>query len=587
MSFEVDIGHATHRGARAGNEDFTAAARPPRHDEGRGVIAAIADGVSTGGGGLEAAQTTVLSVVSDFHAVPDTWDISVVLDRLIGAQNAWLADHNRRRQGAHRREPDAASVAMTTLTALVLRGQAWTLAHVGDTRAWLLRAGECSQLTQDHAFSEAFQQSRLMRAIGLDDQVRVDFERGDLRRGDVFVLTTDGVHGVLSRVQIAAIVTRLLDSGDAHAASQELVDAAIRAGSSDNATAMVVHVKQLIAGRFADWLVPARDLRVPPRLKAGDTLDAYLIDATIADNGVHRLYRARSKEQGSVVVIKTLTEAQSTDPQERAMLIHEAWLGSRIGDRTPPRGEAAFVCAHATQDATALYTVFDWHDGATLEQMLVSGRIFEVNDIVDAALACARALARLHRHGVIHRDIKPGNLHLGDDGSWRVLDLGAALSGSDPAEFKQLRAGTPSYMNPEQWSDGADTSTQADEASDVYALGVTLYQWLTTKLPYGDVEPYQTGRFRRDPKPPSRLRPDVPIWLDHIVLKAVALERAHRFDSAEELVVALERASARPLGAPHVTPLIARDPTALWKIGLGASLLFNALLIYWLLFLPH
>src|ERR1700712_742928 len=119
MSFDVDIGHATHQGGRTANEDFTAFARPAAHDEGRGLVAAIADGVSTGGGGREAAQSTVLSVVEDFHSAPDTWDISVVLDRLIGAQNAWLADHNRRRQGAHRREPDAASVAMTTLTALV------------------------------------------------------------------------------------------------------------------------------------------------------------------------------------------------------------------------------------------------------------------------------------------------------------------------------------------------------------------------------------------------------------------------------------------------------------------------------------
>ncbi len=116
---------------------------------------------------------------------------------------------------------------------------------------------------------------------------------------------------------------------------------------------------------------------------------------------------------------------------------------------------------------------------------------------------------------------------------------------------------------------------------------MTLYEWLTTKLPYGDVEPYQTGRFRRDPKPPSRLRPDVPIWLDRIVLKAVALERAQRFETAEELVLALQSGASRPLDALRGTPLVSRDPVVLWKIGLAASLLFNALLIYWLLFLPR
>src|SRR5207237_5363426 len=107
------------------------------------------------------------------------------------------------------------------------------------------------------------------------------------------------------------------------------------------------------------------------------------------------------------------------------------------------------------------------------------------------------------------------------------------------------------------------------------------------KLPYGEVEPFQAGRFRRDPKPPSRLRPDVPIWLDHVVLKAVALDPKQRFETAEEMVLALERGASRPIAAPTATPLVARDPAALWKIALGVSLLFHLFLVYWLLFLPR
>ena len=579
MSFDVDIGHFSHQGPRPVNEDFAAAVRPGPRNEGRGLIAAIADGVSGGGAGREAAQTAVMSVVGDFHGAPDTWDTTVVLDRLIGAQNAWLSDHNRRRQGIRRNEP---ALAMTTLTVLVLRGQAWTVAHVGDTRAWLLRGGDCVQLTQDHAFEEAFQRSRLTRAVGLDDWVRIDFEQGELRIGDVFVLTSDGVHGVLSRAQLNALAT----AGSSQAASRAIVDAAIAAGTRDNASALVLRVQGLAAGRFEDSLLRGRGLRPPRKLKVGDTLDGYLITAPLADTGVHRLYQARSRADGALVVLKTLHESRAGDAQERAMLAHEAWLASRVAERMPPRGEAGFICSHEPAEPSALYTVFDWHAGDTLEDLLARGHRFEVADIAHAALAVARALARLHRHGVIHRDIKPGNLYLGDDGQWRVLDLGVAVSGSDPKAIRQLHGGTPSYMNPEQWGDSPEPAV-ADEASDVFALGVTLYQWLTTKLPYGEIEPYQTGRYRRDPKPPSRLRPDVPIWLDHVVLKAVALERRQRFGTAEELVVALERGASRPLAAVHATPLITRDPTALWKIALGASLLFNALLIYWLLFLPR
>ena len=582
MSFDVEIGHFSLKGPREQNEDFAASVRPAPHDEARGLVAAIADGVSTGGRGLEAAQTSVMSLVRDYFGVPDTWETTVALDRVIGAQNVWLADHNRRRLGVGKE----GGVAMTTLTALVLRGHAYTLAHVGDTRAWLLRGEsgqptDCVQLSQDHCFDHPDQRSRLTRAMGLDDRVRIDYLQGELHIGDVFVLTSDGVHGVLKHAQFAALAR----TGNAQTASEALVRAALAAGGRDNATALVLRVRGLASGRLEDSLIQGRQLRVPPRLKVGDRLDGYTITAAVADTGVHRLYQARVAGTQELVAVKTLHEARASDREERAMLAHEAWLGSRVAPGSGEQGSAAFVQVHELTEPTAFYTVFDWHAGRTLEQMLAEGKRFQVAEIAVAAIALTRALGRLHRHGVIHRDIKPGNLHLGDDGQWRVLDLGVAVSGREPRSLRTLHAGTPSYMNPEQWN--RDEHVPADAGSDVYALGVTLYQWLTGKLPYGEVEPYQTGRFRHDPKPPSRLRPDVPIWLDHVVTKAVALDPKQRFETAEEMTLALQRGASRPLPAPGSTPLASRDPTALWKIALGVALLFNLLLVYWLLFLPR
>jgi len=558
MSFDVDIGHFSHKGPREVNEDFAAAVRPAAFEEARGCIAAIADGVASGGRGLEAAQTTVMSVVRDYFACPDTWDTTVMLDRLIGAQNAWLADHNRRRQGAG----NLGGGAMTTLTALVLRGHAWTLAHVGDTRAWLLRGSgdgpdhDCVQLSQDHGFDHPDQRSRLTRAVGLDDRVRIDFTQGELQIGDVFVLTSDGVHGALKRVRLAALARE----GDAQTAAEALVRAALAAGGRDNATALVLRVRGLSQGRLEDSLLQGRQLPVPGRLKVGDRVDGYTITALVANNGVHRLYQARADDTQRLVALKTLHEARASDREERAMLAHEAWLASRVSAGSGEQGEAAFVRVHELREPSAFYTVYDWHAGRTLEQMQANKQRFEVADIVTAALAVARALGRLHRHGVVHRDIKPGNLHLGDDGVWRVLDFGVAVSGREPKALRTLHAGTPTYMNPEQWNAGEHVP--ADARSDLYALGVTLYQWLTGKLPYGEIEPYQSGRYRRDPKPPSRLRPDVPIWLDHIVLKAVALDPRLRFETAEEFVLELARGASRPIAAPGATPLAMRDPRA-------------------------
>ncbi len=593
MSFTVDIGYTSQRGPRALNEDFGGVVQAPAPDEARGLVAALADGVSTGGQGLEAAQTTVMGLLGDFFATPATWETTVVFDRLIGAQNAWLADHNRRRQGQQ------GGAALTTLTALALQGQTWTLAHVGDSRAWLLRPGldgapaadgasrpdelidELMQLSTDHAFEQPDQRSRLTRAMGLDDAVRLDFAQGDVRVGDCFVLTTDGVHGALKARRLASLAR----AGSAQQASDALVAAALAAGSQDNASALVLRVTGVDARQLHDELAHGRRLAPPPLLKVGEVLDGHTITALVANTGVHLLYQARAPRRGApaaqsvLVALKTLHPSRASDPEERAMLAHEAWLGQRI----TARDGRGFVRVHErAADASALYTVFDWHAGKTLEQLLASGTRPAVADVVAAATALTRALGLLHRQGVVHRDIKPGNLHRGDDGQWRILDLGVALSGREGAAQRELHAGTPSYMNPEQWQGGV-----ADAGSDLFALGVTLYQWLTGRLPYGEIEPFQTARYRRDPTAPSRVRPDVPIWLDHLLCKAVAREAAQRFETAEELLLALERGASRPVSAPSPTPLLRRDPAAAWKLALVFSLLLNGLLLVWLFFLPR
>ena len=566
MSFDVDIGHATERASRPVNEDFAAAARHAAHEEALGFIAAIADGVSTGGQGLMAAQTSVMSLVEDYFAAPATWDTTVVLDRVIGAHNSWLCAHNRRNSEA----------AMSTLTALALRGHSWTLAHVGDTRAYLLRGSECRRLTQDHALDHPDLRSQLTRAMGLDDAVRVDYLQGDLHLGDAFVLVSDGVHTKLAASHLQSLAVQ----GTAQEASVAIVRAALAAGTQDNATALVVRVLGLARARLEDAVSLSRQLPVPRRLRIGEAIDGLVVTALVADTGVHLLYQVRDVASGTLKALKTLHPSRAGDRQEREMLAHEAWLSERVRDR----GEEGFVRLNEVPDASEYYLLYDWHAGQTLEQLFArrGARGLVVADVVVWSIAAARALGRLHRLGVIHRDVKPGNLHLGEDGQLRLLDLGVALSGNETTEQRDLHAGTPSYMNPELWD-----NQPADAGSDLFALGVTMYQLLTGHLPYGEIEPYQTLRYRRDAKPLSRLRPDVPIWLDHIVLKAVARDTKQRFETAEELTVALERGASRPLAAPSATPMLARDPAALWQIAFAVSLLMNLLLVYWLLFLPR
>jgi serine/threonine protein phosphatase PrpC len=574
MSFDLDIGHASQAGRDSPNEDFAGAMAGDAGEDQRGAIAAIADGVSTGGMGREAAQTTVTSLVRDYFGTPATWDTTVALDRVIGAQNAWLAGINRRR---------APVLGLTTLTALVLRGQSYALAHVGDTRAYLLRGGALELLTADHVVAHPDFSHQLVRSVGADDRLVVDYRQGEVQAGDLFVLLTDGVHGSLSERGIAGLLRSDPGAG-AQSLAQALVAAARERGSGDDATALVLRVRGVDTATLQDATLRAHGLPVPDALKVGDGIDGLAVTALVSDSGVARLYQVRDGETRKLYALKTVHPRRAHDAEERATLAHEAWLarrmqGGRAADHLvrlhdgPPRGPAS-----------AFYLLYDWHGGETWQQLIDRGHRPAPAQAVAQALQVARTLGRLHRQGVVHRDIKPANLHQGEDGVMRVLDLGVALSGREPAATRALHAGTPSYINPEQWD---DPPRPADAQSDLFALGVTLHQLLTGALPYGEVVPYQRGRYWHDPPPPSRRNPAVPIWLDHVVLKAVARDPAQRFETAEELALALERGASRPVTAPPPTPLVARDPAALWKIGLAVSALLNALLVYWLLFLPR
>ena len=575
MAFEIDIGFTSLTGKKEINEDFAAAMLPEAGREGMGAIAAIADGVSMGGMGREAAQTTVTSLVRDYFGTPETWDTTVALDRIIGAQNSWLAGLNRRR---------APACGLTTLTALVLRGQSYALAHVGDTRAYMLRGGEVTQLTHDHAIDHKDFSHQLLRAVGAEDRLVVDYSQGELHVGDVFVLLSDGVHNFLPARHLQS-----LEAESAQALSEQLVQAALDAGSHDNATALVVRVLGVLDANLRDETRLAQQLPIPPRLKVGEQLDGMVVTSVVADNGINILYQTRDSATRKLYALKTLHPGRAHDTEERAMLAHEAWLARRMGSGRAADNLVRMVDP-LVESPSAFYLLYDWHSGETLQQMLDRKHRFTLAQTVAAASHVARALGRLHRQGVIHRDIKPANLHQGEDGVLRLLDLGVALSGNEPEATRLLHAGTPSYINPEQWgfhAQGGDNEEGPDAGSDLFALGVTLYQLLTRgKLPYGDVLPYQAGRYYRDPIAPSRHNPEVPIWLDHVALKAVARDKRRRFETAEEMLLALERGASRPLTAPAPTPLVQRDPTALWKIALGVSLLFNALLVYWLLFLP-
>lgn len=562
MPLVITIGQASETGARERNEDYCGAVTPVDEQLAtKGALLAVADGIGGHAGGREAAEMTVRGVLSDYYATPETWETTVALDRVLSALNRWVQS-----QAARQRE--LAGMA-TTLSLLVLRGKRYTVAHVGDTRIYRLRDGELQQLTTDHVWDRPDMHHILKRAIGLDQQLQVDYAEGELQAGDVFALMSDGVWERLGQLGVHDIL-RLYHSPQM--AADDLVRRALAQGSQDNATALVVRIEQVGEDNLADLLAAAKHLPLPPRLKPGERLDDFEVQEMLHESRASLLYRVKNLANGQTCVLKTLQPVLADDAESCNGLLNEEWLGKRLVSHYFPQ-----VLPVSPERRSCLYYLMSWHPGVTLQRKLDLGQHFSAAEVGSIGLRLAKGLGALHRLNIVHRDIKPANLHLGDDGKLRILDLGVAMCPLTSSTQPAGNPGTPSFMAPELFAGCA-----ANAQSDLYAAGVTLYHLLTRRYPYGEIEPFQRPRFG-EPIPPTRYRPDIPHWLENIALKAVALDPKGRFETAEEMLLALEVGERRPIAPPPRTPLAERDPMLLWQVIAILSLLANLALIYLLL----
>ena len=562
MPLTVSTGYASLTGRRERNEDYVGlVAADGAELDTKGMLLAVADGVSGSAGGREAAEYTVRGLLADYYATPDTWSIPLALDRVLNANNRWLMA-----QGVAHRE--LAGMA-TTLSALVLRGARYYTAHIGDTRIYLLRNGRFARLTTDHVWDRPDMRHVLSRAIGLDAHLAMDYAEDHLQAGDVFVLASDGVWEPLGDRAMRDLLAR---HGDCQAAAQALAEAALAQGGQDNASALVVRVVHPGAANLPESQAGGSRLPLPPRARPGHAIDGFEVVEILHDSRATLLYKVRQRTSGQLWVLKTLQPALQGDAEQCARLVAEEWLGRRVLSHYFPQ-----VLPLALAERSTLYYVMSYHEGATLQARLDQGAHFAVADAVGLAIRLAKGLGALHRLDILHRDIKPANLHLGADGKLRILDLGVAQNGGMARDAGEGVPGTPSYMAPELLA-----GESASAESDLYAAAVTLYHLLTRRYPYGEVEPFQHPRFG-DPVPPSRYRPDIPRWLDLLILKAVARDKKLRFETAEEWRLALERGEHKTALPLPRTPLAAREPLWLWRSLAIASVVVNLLLVYWLL----
>ena len=562
MSLQFTIGQSSLTGPRTRNEDYVGIVTPANEQLSiKGALIAVADGVSGNAGGGEASEMTIRTVSADYYATPDTWEPLASLDKVLTAANRWLisqANANR----------DMAGMA-TTLSILLLRGQRYYSAHVGDTRIYLLRHGLLKQLTTDHVWDRPDMRHVLKRAVGLDRHLEVDFAEGALQVGDVFALLSDGVWETVGE---QAIHKALGLYDNPQMICDHLTKIAIERGSQDNSTAVAVKITQLGEDTLSELLAGGKHLSVPNKLNVGETIDDFEVVEILYESRASLLYKVRHTVSRQLFVLKTLHPLLASDVDSCNGLLNEEWLAKRVVSQYVPQ-----VFPVSIDKRSKLYYIMSWYEGATLQQRIDSGHHFTVTGTAKIGIDIMRGLGALHRLNIIHRDIKPDNLHLSSDQRLRILDLGVALSSGVGQIEGMQNPGTPSFMAPELIE--GETATNQ---SDIYAAGVTLYHLSTRKYPYGEIEPFQHPKFGQ-PIPPTRYRPDIPHWLENIILKAIARDTKIRFETAEEMLLALEHGELKQVLAPTRTPLIARARLVKWQWIAIFSFILNILLVYLLI----
>ncbi|MEE4157565.1 bifunctional protein-serine/threonine kinase/phosphatase [Pseudomonas viridiflava] len=515
----------------------------------KGYLFALADGVSQCADGALAAQSTLQALALDYYSTPETWGVAQSLDRLLLAQNRWLL----------------ANGLLTTLSALVLRGRRFTLAHVGDCRAYRWQGGKLKRISEDHVWEQADMQHVLKRALGLDQYVVMDYLEGELCEGERLLLVSDGIWATLGDASIRSILN---EQDDLDAAVKTLVSAAHLAGSQDNASALLIQVDSLGEDDLGDALLQLQQWPLPPALKPGQVFEGWSVGNVLAQSRQSILYRAHDAH-GLPWLIKTLPSARHDEPGAGQGLLLEEWFLRRVAGRFFPE-------IHPLPERQHLYYAMREYSGRTLAHLFSLSGPLPLAQWQDLATRLLRATGLLHRRNIIHRDIKPENLLLGDDGELRLLDFGLAFCPGLSAANAEDLPGTPSYIAPEAFN-----GAEPDPQQDLYAVGVTLYYLLTGQYPYGEIEAFQHRRFGT-PIPASRYRPDLPLWLSQSLDKAVQANPAQRYETAEQWQLELEQAEQRPVVA-RPRPLLEREPLKVWRTLALVSLLINLVGLIWLM----
>jgi serine/threonine-protein kinase len=268
-------------------------------------------------------------------------------------------------------------------------------------------------------------------------------------------------------------------------------------------------------------------------LEAGDTLDHYRLERTVARTGMATLFKATDLRDGRPVAIKVPHPEMEADP----VLVERFRREQQIGQELDHPG---VVKTFDGEERSRLYMVIEWVDGRLLRAILNEERKLPIERATNFALQILDALDTMHKHGVVHRDLKPENIMVDADDRVKLIDFGIALrEDARRLTFVDMSPtlGTPDYISPEQVK-----GQRGDQRSDIYSLGVMLYEMLTGEPPYTGPNPLavMNERLLHDPEPARKRRPEISPELNEILNRALERDPRRRYQTASEMAWELE-----------------------------------------------
>jgi beta-lactam-binding protein with PASTA domain/predicted Ser/Thr protein kinase len=300
-----------------------------------------------------------------------------------------------------------------------------------------------------------------------------------------------------------------------------------------------------------------------------DTLfdDRYKIIRKLGSGGMANVYLAEDQELGRRVAIKILDDRHAADEQFVERFRREAKNAAGLS-------QPNIVSIYDRGEAEGTYYIaMEYLDGRSLKELIVTRGPAPISIAIDYARQILSALRFAHRNGIVHRDIKPHNVLVDSDARVKVTDFGIARAGASQMTEAGSIIGTAQYLSPEQ-----ARGTQVDQTSDLYSLGIVLYELLTGSVPFTGDTPVEIAmkHLSATPEPPSAKRADVPHSLDMVVLRALAKDPSDRYQDAAEMDADLERVARGLSVAPETeeaattvlrgVDLVASAPTTISRV---------------------